>query len=577
MFHKNPKFLLFIFAFLGALFFSCSNTKKIYTNSLGIKSVLIPHGSFNMGESNAMNAKSLGSSSYLDKGDYDEHPIHKVEITHSFYISQDQITVEEYREFDPNFKGVKKYYPYATGISWNDAVAFCEWLSKREGKPYRLPTEAEWEYACRAGTKSLFYSGKNLPDSSKSNRWGLFNMADNVAEWVQDWYGMYPDTVQIDPAGPEHGMARVIRGAGLDKQTPYYSRSANRAGYSPDFPPISLEKLRSIKKDSSFMSKNIPKKNEGGYESFWKSEANNEGNHNIGFRVVQAPTPATKPYHEQESFAEQGVIQNNSFAKIGPDANQPYFKKREILPIPPGPDNAQTKNLGVITTAGFHPGILMHNHSPALVACPNGDMLAVYFTSVGETSPDVALIAMRLRNGADSWDMPDMFLDFPDANDAGPLLWNDNDTLRLFWASVKLNSGFPFQWVNSVDNGATWGKVHFPLFETTMGGYSAQPINSAFRDQKGYIHIASDAIGSSSVLWMSKNNGNTWIDPGGRTDGRHTSFVLLDDGRILGMGGKNSDINGYMPESISDDDGKSWKFVQSTASSFRGQPTAYRY
>src|SRR6185437_3093608 len=140
--------------------------------------------------------------------------------------------------------------------------------------------------------------------------------------------------------------------------------------------------------------------------------------------------------HEQESFAQQGIIQNNSFAKIGPDANQPYFKKREILPIPPGPDNAPTKNLGVITTVGFHPGILKHNHSPALVACPNGDMLAIYFTSVSETSPDVALIAMRLRNGADSWDMSDMFLDFPDANDAGPLLWNDNDTLRLFWASV---------------------------------------------------------------------------------------------------------------------------------------------
>src|SRR6185437_2498608 len=217
MSHKNPKLLLFIFAFSGAVFFRCSNTKKIYTNSLGIKSVLISPGSFNMGESNTMNAKSLGSYSYLDTGDYDEHPVHKVTITHSFYIAQDQITVEEYRAFDPTFEGVKKYYPYATGISWNDAVAFCEWLSKKEGKSYRLPTEAEWEYACRAGTKSLFYSGKNLPDSSKSNPWGLFNMTDNVAEWVYDWYGSYPDTVQIDPVGPEHGMAKVIRGAGLDK------------------------------------------------------------------------------------------------------------------------------------------------------------------------------------------------------------------------------------------------------------------------------------------------------------------------------------------------------------------------
>src|SRR6185312_235649 len=103
-----------------------------------------------------------------------------------------------------------------------------------------------------------------------------------------------------------------------------------------------------------------------------------------------------------------------------------------------------------------------------------------------------------------------------------------------------LNSGFPFQWITSDDNGASWSAVHFPLFTTPLGGHSAQPITNAFRDPAGHIHVASDAVGAQSVLWDSEDNGKTWRDPGGRTAGRHTAFVLLRDGRILGMGGKNS-------------------------------------
>ena len=558
---KSLKSVLITTFILAIIFSGFSDKKNSIVNSIGQKFTLIPGGSFIMGESNQMNAKELGAPSYLGSGDYDEHPVHTVKITHPFYISVNQVTVEDYQKFDPQYKGVKEYYPYATGISWHDATAFCKWLSKKEHKNYRLPTEAEWEYSCRAGTKTLFYSGDKLPDSSKPNAWGLYNMADKVSEWVYDWYGDYTDNDQLNPVGPDHGLAKVIRGAGLDRQTPYYSRSANRAGISPDFPPMPLEELHSMKKDSSYMKKESGNKKEGPYKDFWRQESNIEGNHNIGFRIVQAPMPDTKPVHIQKPFVQQCIVQNNNLAKTGPDPKKPYFRKRELLPIPP--DNTKTENLGVIATAGFHPGILKHNHSPALVACPNGDLIAIYFTSVAETDPDLALIATRLRFGADQWDQPDLFLDFPDVNDAGPLLWNDNDTLKLFWGSVVLKTGFAFQWINSTDNGATWSKVHFPIFETPIGGYSAQPINSAFRDKMGDIHIASDGIGATSVLWLSTNNGRTWKDPGGRTNGRHTTFALLDDGKILGMGGKNSDISGYMPESISDNEGISWKIVQS--------------
>ncbi|MEO9023352.1 MAG: SUMF1/EgtB/PvdO family nonheme iron enzyme [Ginsengibacter sp.] len=561
------RFLLIITLILSTAFFRCSVKEKSYSNSIGVRFVLIPDGEFMMGEANQVNAKELGGPAYLTNGDYDEHPVHKVKITHPFYMSVNQVTVEEYKKFRPDYEGVKRYYPYATGISWNDAIAFCTWLSKKEKKTYRLPTEAEWEYACRAGTNTLFYSGNKLPDSLESNAWGLENMEDKVGEWVCDWYGDYPENEQVDPVGPDHGFARVVRGAGLDRQSPYYSRAANRAGIAPDFPPIPLGKLHSLKKDSSNLK--IKEKSSNGlqatehYKNFYRQESNNEGNHNIGFRIVQAPMPVTKPLQSQKPFVAQCVVQNSNLAKIGPDLETPYFRKRNLLPIPPGNGNINIEDLGVITTAGFHPGILRHNHSPSLGVCPNGDLIAVYFTSISETDPNVALIAARLRFGADQWDMPDMFLDFPDVDDHAPLLWTDGDTLRLFWGANKLESGFPFHWINSEDNGATWSEVHFPVFETLLGGYSAQPINSAFRDKKGFLHIASDAIGAESVLWLSTNNGKTWIDPGGRTGGRHTSFALLNDGRILGMGGKSSDINGYMPESISDDEGKSWTVVKS--------------
>ncbi len=561
---------------------------KEYTNTIGMHLIRIEAGSYIMGESNPVpDSLSIWSNEILDQigprshGDWDEQPVHKVTISNPFYISETEVTIKQYQQFQSDYAGVEELSPYISGVNWYEANAFCEWLSEKEGKPYRLPTEAEWEYVCRAGTKSLFSSGDNLLDNEEPNAWGVKNMHGKVVEWCLDWHGIYPYGDQIDPVGPANGLVKVVRGGGLDLQNPYYWRSANRAGIAPDFPP---SEMREMKKRQLEIDKNSVQDKPEGFKTpdermYYRNERqvlNNQGNHNIGIRVVMAEMPVTKPNVQQVPFVQQCVRQEVKVTTIGPDPKKPYFRKRRILTIPP--DNIAIDEVGSIGNTGLHPGLLRHNHNPTVAICPNGDLFAVYYTAFGELAPDLALLGTRLRFGADQWDMPTVLLDFPDVDDHGPLLWNDNGRIQLVWGLNMLPSGFPFQWTTSTDNGVTWSAVKFPIFETEIGPHSAQPITSAFRDSKGTIYISSDGVGSTSVLWTSHNDGKTWNDPGGRTFGRHTSFIQLKDGRILGMGGKNSDIDGYMPKSISDECRKTWKVSKTPFASLGSnqQPTIIR-
>ncbi len=221
---------------------------KYLTLDLGkdvtMKLVLIPAGKFTMG------------SPKTEKGRFDdEGPQHKVTITKPFYMGLYEVTQEQYEgvvgKNPAKFKSAKN--PVET-VSWNDAVAFCKALSKKTGKLVRLPTEAEWEYACRAGTKTAFCFGddeKRLGDyawyednserkthpvaQKKPNAWGLYDMHANVWEWCSDWYAdSYANAKPVDPQGPASGSYRVLRGGSWGDLTDF-CRAARHDRSTPDY------------------------------------------------------------------------------------------------------------------------------------------------------------------------------------------------------------------------------------------------------------------------------------------------------------------------------------------------------
>ncbi|NOS72740.1 MAG: formylglycine-generating enzyme family protein, partial [Verrucomicrobia bacterium] len=336
------------------------------TNSIGLELVSIPDGSFVMGDMS---------------GDWDEQPANVVKISQSFKMSATEVTLEQFRQFRPqhncSFKG------RATGVSWYDAVAFCDWLSKKEGKPYRLPTEAEWEFSCRAGTTNRFWSGDALPADAVPNPWNLRGMHDAVMEWCADWHAPYTFGDKTDPAGPMAGMTKVLRGDKPDddsrlkdepgRKPEDYHRSANRAGLPPAF-GVGKTSTRVVQTQAG--------------EDASASETTLPGFHRVGFRVVQAEKPTTAFEPEQTFFPRQMVAQPPKQSLLKQAPKDPYFRKRHLLPTPP--ENSSPE---AIAALGFHPSIRKHNHIPALDVCPNGDVFLVIYTSNFEYEPGVSLMA----------------------------------------------------------------------------------------------------------------------------------------------------------------------------------------
>jgi formylglycine-generating enzyme required for sulfatase activity len=263
-----------------------SGPEERFTNSLDMEFVYLKPGSFTMG------------SSESEKGRDDDETQHKVKLSQGFYMGRTEVTVGQFRQFitatgyeteaetdggayvwtgeewkkkaehywdNPGFDQADDHP--VTCVSWNDAQKFIEWLNRQEDQQSRLPTEAEWEYAARAGSTTARYWGDNSDSACRyanvadktaakelswagvhdcedgyvytapvgtyrPNESGLHDMIGNVWEWCQDWYGDYPAGSVTDPQGPSSGGNRVLRG-GSWGSVPRYCRSANRYWYGP--------------------------------------------------------------------------------------------------------------------------------------------------------------------------------------------------------------------------------------------------------------------------------------------------------------------------------------------------------
>jgi len=203
----------------------------------GIKFVFIPKGSFIMG-------------SVDNEGESNEHPQHKVNLD-SYWMGIYEITQKQYQSLmDKNPSYFKGENLPVEQVTWDDAVEFCNKFSDKYKVKMRLPTEAEWEYACRAGTDTKYYWGNELNGDycwygvnsgekthavgeKKPNRWGLYDMSGNVWEWCLDWYNdkYYIISSSDNPQGPNLGYYRVLRGGGRSRE--YCHRSTCRSSDEP--------------------------------------------------------------------------------------------------------------------------------------------------------------------------------------------------------------------------------------------------------------------------------------------------------------------------------------------------------
>jgi len=527
---------------------------KTFTNSIGMQFVRVEPGSFQMGfegdqlSDQIVKVTEFGSRRAIwvpEKGDYDEQPAHQVTITKPFYLGVFEVTNEQYEKFDPLHAYVRGKSGFSIDdkeavvfVTWHQAKAFCDWLSQKEGQPYRLPTEAEWEYACRAGTTTPFSTGQTLPaaflknpDNSwypephssrgsqevvrllvgqtPANPWGLFDMHGNVEEWCSDWYGPYQSGDQRDPVGRSDGDFKLTRG-GSHSTVAFYQRSANRMGALPD-----------------------------------------DKSHLIGFRVAMGAVPEAVPLPEVRPQALAAGPRKPAPTRQSPDLRKPYFYgPREYVKIPPN-------------SAG--PLFSEHNHDPGIVECANGDLFTIWYSTVTERGREMTVAASRLPYGQDEWEPASLFWDAPDRNDHAPALWFDGDrTIYQFLGLSSAATWGPLAVImrTSTDNGFTWTRARLIAPER---GPRHQPVESVFRTREGYLVLPCDATpegGGGTALLISRDGGKTWVDPGGTIAGIHAGVTQLRDGSLLAFG-RGDTIQGMMPKSVSTDMGRTWKYEPS--------------
>jgi len=498
------------------IFVSCSSQHdkgdKIINES-GFKLVRIEAGSFMMG---------------CDTGEYDEVPVHKVTIKNSFYISEEPVTFQQYEEFQPgfrdslksimrlNFDSVVRNIPEyeeeykdtdpVIGVTWFDAVAFCDWMNKKEKRPlndglvYRLPSEAEWEYSAQI-------------DSTVS---GLKKML-GIEQWVQDWYGPYIDKQLSNPSGYRKGTHKVTRGGSVWtlKQS---MRQTNRMSFLPG-------------------------------DRFGK----------LGFRIVLGKKSFSYIKNQPVYLNQQDVSQKEyRWTTHAVPNDKPVF----ILPIP----------FVKIPERSNGPLFSEHNHFPSITWCPNGDLLATWYSDQGESSTQLNIACSRLRLGSDEWEQASLFWASADRNDHSCTIWTDNNTGQLY--HFQGVGSYPHQ-VNQIltmrtskDNGVSWSDPR--IINNVRSMWNPHVV---MRTREGTLIVTSDLNWIRPIIGriiLSHDNGKTWHAPKGHIIGQHPGIVQLKDGSIMAVGRDNWFPNSFcpgfgLPISESKDWGETWSYRREPA------------
>lgn len=514
-------------------------------NSLGQEMITIPAGAFAMGQARDPQWREKALSG-------DEAPVHRVTISHAFKLSATEVTNAQFEVFRPQHRqqhatafqtlglGDRDDDP-ATYVTWEDAAAFCQWLSQKEGVSYRLPTEAEWEYACRAGTATEFSTGKTLApalakhqrdprDNSEpvdtavgktpANPWGLYDMHGNVEEWVADWYGAYAAGEAADPVGPADGIYKVTRGGSHNTQ-PYFLRSANRAGMLPD--------------DANWL---------------------------VGFRVVQAPALGTQP---TSAAAPEPYRRDVAQTAAQWQATTGAFLDEPIEYVRPPAD----------ADVPFY----KHNHSPVLTWCPNGDLLAFWFSTRDELGRELDVLGSRLQRGSREWQPASLVAKAPDRNMHGFALFQEKGRI-YFLQGINIgdrHDNTASALSTSDNNGADWTRPrmvygnHLDNLQSACGAILVR--------KSGEMIVPFDGFGKprNTRLIHSTDGGKSWSEltkvekPLELTTeikhaliaGWHAGVVEREDGSLLAVGREAPMAGGRMPLSISRDGGRTWSYQPS--------------
>ncbi|MBL8028797.1 MAG: SUMF1/EgtB/PvdO family nonheme iron enzyme [Fibrobacteres bacterium] len=490
------------------------------TNSIGMKFKRIPAGTFTMGRINDFVPAS--PEEWRSRGDWDETPAHSVTISNDFFMGIYEVTLAQFRKSKPGFSSGDTLLPVRS-ITWTEADSFCLWLTENDafGYTYRLPTEAEWEYACRAGTVTKFYTGDTIVDSQANmgrtkdgsaalsapvhpgsyapNAWGLYDMHGNVLEWCSDWFGPYESYNQTDPVGRISGDAKVVRGGAFKQPLGAYNnlrfcRSENRSGM--------------VANDAA----NI-----------------------VGFRVVIGKSHVSTPLPViQDAIYQRDVSQTHSpWTPI----DTPFFRYDDTHLI--------------MKKGEWGPLYTWQNHVPNITFCPNGDILAIHYTEVAEGSRESNAVLSRLRRGNMEWDSVSLFLTIPDVGLGANAIYTDRQGVIWHFVTLALDGwrgGLAFR--TSTDNGVSWTKLKM----INRGTWTTAC--SVFESNDGVMLFLVVHNDTDSKLWITEDRGQTWRLSSGSLKGIRAATVMLDDGRLVGFG--RYSFNGYMPKSVSTDTGRTF-------------------